>query len=215
MKKKSLSLLLSGLLTVCLTGVGFASWLIVQGDTKDDLADGTVVVEEVEDVQITIDASWANGNTFQFTAPSNANSGWLRSDTTAPEKLSLTLNVSITNASYEADQKVEISFTPSDNTKYTNVTKDLDPVTEGVQSYLVGPGTLDHSIVKNNIGSDDKYSFTATIAFTWGQFFGGMNPYSYYSDKDFSTYKDEASDALTDMYTNLNGLTFKVVIKTA
>ena len=35
MKRKSLATLLSGFLTVCLTGVGFASWLIVQGEEKE------------------------------------------------------------------------------------------------------------------------------------------------------------------------------------
>ena len=60
MKKKSLAALLSGLLTVSLTGVGFASWIIVQGDTKQ--VTGTVNVETISDKTTTITYDWANNN---------------------------------------------------------------------------------------------------------------------------------------------------------
>ena len=53
MKRKSLATLLSGFLTVALTGVGFASWLITGGETKTSNA-GAVSAEKVEDQRVKI-----------------------------------------------------------------------------------------------------------------------------------------------------------------
>ena len=50
MKKKSLATLLSGFLTVALTGVGFASWLITGGAEKT--SGGNITVETVDDRRV-------------------------------------------------------------------------------------------------------------------------------------------------------------------
>ena len=117
MKKKSLTMLLTSLLAVSLTGVGFASWIIVQGDEK--YADGTVHVEEIENRVVTIDAKWADNDGDHVwlggTAPDNVvdaddsqlsfgtsnqtKSGWLRNTDGKIERKSLTLNYTIDNFS--------------------------------------------------------------------------------------------------------------------
>ena len=224
MKRKSLSLLLSGLLTVCLTGVGFASWLIVQGETKT-YNTGTVVVETVSEKSITISAIWKDSkDTFNFTGLENANTGWLRSDTKTPADLDLTLVVTVLNMEFDADGIVEIGFTPSNTTKYENVTKDMKNDVDGNQSYLVAPTISNHtfdedsaSFTAANGDTPSSYVFEVPVAFTWGQYFGGVNPYTYYNadGRTYSSHGAEAKTALTDLHTQLDGMHFTVSIKTA
>lgn len=223
MKKKSLSLLLSGLLTVCLTGVGFASWIIVQGDTEE-VETGEVVVEQVTEKNITIETSWKNSqNTFNFTGISGANSGWLRSDTETPERLSLTLVVTIKNAEYDADGKVAISFTASNPTNYTDVTTtDKRTTQDETQTYLIAPTITDHTIDTESANftaavgeTPSSYTFELPITFQWGQFFGGQNPYTYYQGKDYASNVEEAKNALGDLYSKMDGMTFTVELVTA
>lgn len=216
MKRKSLSLLLSGLLTVCLTGVGFASWLIVQGEEKEATT-GEVVVETVEDKKMSITTSWKDSkDTFNFTGIAGANTGWLRSDTTKPELLSLTLVVTVQNAAYDADQTIDIEFEASNPTNYTTVTTaDKRDAIEGDQTYLIAPSISDHAIVESNIAGDGSYTFELPITFQWGQFFEKKNPYTYYQGKDYSTNVNEAKTALGELYTLLDKMSFTITLTTA
>ena len=101
MKKKSLAALLSGLLTVSLTGVGFASWIIVS-DASKTLADvGSVTVEAVEDRRLSVDASITDGN-VKFGPKEAKSEGWLitTSTLTAQEDLTFTFSVTVSNSNY-------------------------------------------------------------------------------------------------------------------
>ena len=215
MKRKSLSLLLSGLLTVCLTGVGFASWLIVQGE-KVEATTGEVVVETVEDKTMSITTSWKDSkNTFNFTGVAGANTGWLRSDTTEPERLSLTLVVTVQHAAYDADKTIDIEFEASNPTNYTTVTTADKRPADGDQTYLIAPSISDHAIVETNIAEDGSYTFELPITFQWGEFFEKKNPYTYYQGKDYSTYVEDATEALEELYTLLDNMSFTITLTTA
>lgn len=60
MKKKSLATLISGLLAVSLVGVGFASWVIIQGASEKK--EGSVNVETITKTNISIEAYWADND---------------------------------------------------------------------------------------------------------------------------------------------------------
>ncbi|MBE6143047.1 MAG: hypothetical protein E7177_03570 [Erysipelotrichaceae bacterium] len=60
MKKKSLATLISGLLAVSLVGVGFASWVIIQGASEQK--EGSVNVETITKTNISIEANWADND---------------------------------------------------------------------------------------------------------------------------------------------------------
>lgn len=215
MKRKSLSLLLSGLLTVCLTGVGFASWLIVQGEEKEAQT-GEVVVEKVEDKKMSITTSWKDSkDTFNFTGVAGANTGWLRSDTTKPELLSLTLVVTVQNAAYDADKTIDIEFEASNPTNYTTVTTADKRDADGDQTYLIAPSISDHAIVETNIAEDGSYTFELPITFQWGNFFENKNPYNYYQGKDYSSNVTEAKTALGELYSLLDKMSFTITLTTA
>ena len=221
MKRKSMATLIGGLLSVCLIGVGFASWIIVQ-DGQDSLQ-GTVHVETVSDNSVYIEASWATGvevEQFNFTAPETATTdttGWLVSTTTNAEKLEVNVNVKIINAT-KVDGAVQVSWDTSSLTAYEKYIKPV--ATSNISIPAVGEGTGtwgDEHGVKT-------YTTTITLAFEWGTYFGGDNPYDFYNakgarafvkdtagftsahatvdghDADSWTWADEAEYVLTELY---------------
>lgn len=192
MKKKSLSLLLSGLLTVCLTGVGFASWIIVQGDTKS--VSGQVNVETIADKTTTIAYKWAdnNGNGtpeeitttendtttwgddyFSFGSSSNANSGWLRNTNGKGQIMSLTLNVTVANTEYlSGDVSIDLdvdSATIGDTGK------------TGVDLAVEAGYITDFALDKETVAKASAGSFALTISTSWGDHFEDQNPFAYYN----------------------------------
>lgn len=247
MKRKSLSLLLSGLLTVCLTGVGFASWLIVQGDTKS--VSGQVNVETIDDKTTTISYKWAdnNGNGtaeeitktendtttwgddyFSFGSSSKVDSGWLRNTDTRGEILTLKLDVTVDNIKYLAsDVTIDLYVTSATigNTGKTGVALAVEA------GYIT-----DFKLDKESVAKASAESFTLTISTSWGNHFGGENPFDYYNttgrkgsdtcrtvadgqtdaaDENSDgkvTYAEDANYSLTNLYTWLSNVTFTVTI---
>ena len=166
MKRKSLSLLLSGLLTVCLTGVGFASWLIVQGDEQQ--ITGTVNVETISDVTTTITAKWQDNN--------KTNSGWLRNTDTRGEILSLKLDVTVDSINYLAsDVTIDLDVTSATigNTGKTGVALAVEA------GYIT-----DFKLDKESVAKESAASFTLTISTSWGNHFGDKNPFDFYNTTD-------------------------------
>ena len=184
MKRKSMATLIGGLLSVCLIGVGFASWIIVQGDTEN--VQGNVRVEEVIDRSVFVDAKLATDDDgyFNFTSPKSSKDtepgfeegDWLRSDTTTKEKMSVVFDVTVTNPENEKDSAVSVNVAP--DAKFT-----------GIEKFV--------SLVANeNIDLTDKtgtYTTTLTVTFKWGTYFEGQNPYEFFNAKDASAkVKDTA-----------------------
>ena len=221
MKRKSMSLLMGSLLTVCLVGVGFASWIIIEGDKE--LVTGTVNVETVEKKTLTITATWdeandatgTNDSVFSFGSSDDADTGWLRNTTGEGERLSLNLDVSIDNHEYLSSVKATIavktnasSFAEAVTAKYVT-----NPVLK------VGDTVLTDGAVPVTEYEDGEFTINASIA--WGDFWG-MNPYAFYntghkaSDKvgaTETTYAEHAYTHLGALKTKLNGVTFEITIE--
>lgn len=235
MKKKSLTMLLTGLLAVSLTGVGFASWIIVQGD--EQYADGSVHVEEIENHVVTIDAKWADndgdGTWLGGTDPNNvddaddsqlsfgtteqANAGWLRNTDGKVERKTLTLNYSISNFSYASSVTAVLEVT-GNTAGYKNA----------VDAKYIKGVSIDSNLVDTTDFKSDEVSLTdsgtLTVSFAWGETFGNENPYDYYNDATTApltdkvpttdtTYASHAQTNIGNMFTYLSGVTFKLTLK--
>lgn len=100
MKKRIITLVLSALAVVLLVGVGFASWVVSQGDANEQT--GNILVETVKDerlhVTVTLISNNENDKKFQFGAPANATEGWLHEDGADPvlENLQVKFQVVVT-----------------------------------------------------------------------------------------------------------------------
>ena len=213
MKRKSMATLIGGLLSVCLIGVGFASWIIVQGDSQE--AAGTVKVEQVKTKKMEISYEWLDGNdnSFEFTGVAEANTGWFRSDTDTPEDLTNTIRVTVTNPELLTGNKIGLVFECSDAENLSAVTT--------TKNYINAPVITDHTVDSSKIvaateDSPSKYTFDVEIKFTWGTEFGNVNPYTYYNadGKTAAEYAEKASQALTEFYNKMNGLSFTLTIRT-
>lgn len=203
MKKKSLSMLLSGLLAVSLTGVGFASWVIVQGDTNEPT--GSVSVETVEKKQLKVTATWdedndeagTNDSIFSFGPNGDGDTGWLRNVTMEQERLSLTLNVEVDNFT---DYGTGVDITAAADAKADNFAKAVEE--KYISNITVGEYTASES-------------FSVVLSIAWGEKFHGENPYTYYNNIVNPTNEQisEAETNIQTLYSYLNGVTFKVTVK--
>ena len=220
MKKKSLAALLSGFLTVCLTGVGFASWIIVQGDTES--VTGHVNVETVSTKEITLTTAWKNNNgsgsanesstvsgtnitafgddCFSFGPKSEtANYSWLKaSSDTRGEILTLELDVTINNAQLvNKTSGVNFVLSVNDNASsgYENAkeAKYINEVTAVVKD------TNETKYIPTATGDETaQETFTIVISTTWGDYFKkdstNLNPFVYYNSFASTDAKRVATD---------------------
>lgn len=180
MKKKSLAALLSGLLTVSLTGVGFASWLIVGG--AQDSVIGNITVETVEDKRVTLtvaDTFGEDGIYFGSNQTAENVAGkWLKSnESTTKEDLSASITYSVGNA----DQATSIKYSLSSD-KIAQLKYCID------QNYLALAGWTYVAASGDVVAHYEKTvtsvtaSMTADITFSWGSYFSGANPFTYFNN---------------------------------
>ena len=234
MKKKSLAALLSGFLTVCLTGVGFASWIIVQGDTET--ATGQVNVEDIHGESIELTCAWAGGKdtlSFGKNNPTTPKYGWLQNNDGEGETLTLELNVTVTN--------------PQLVSKTNGVTFSIAPNAAGKDNYESAISanyiTAVTAVEKEDSTSYKKFNtetgtatFTIVVSANWGSYFDGKNPFEYYNtyassaslrdsttaeqgqgkiDADSNgkiTYAEDANYSLGQLYTYLSNVSFTLTI---
>ena len=179
MKRKSLATLLSGLLTVSLTGVGFASWLIVGG--AQDSVIGNITVETVEDKRVTLtvaDSFGEDGIYFGSNQTDETAAGkWLKSnESTTKEDLSASITYSVGNADQAKSIKYSLSSDKIAQLKYC-----ID------QNYLALEGWTYVAASDDVVAHYEKTvnsvaaSMTADITFKWGSYFSGANPFTYFN----------------------------------
>ena len=187
MKKKSLATLLSGFLTVSLTGVGFASWLITGGAEKT--SGGNITVETVDDRRVSLSDVTA-GNGIYFGSNQTGTTGWIRSTQGAKEDLEDTFTFTVTNADYAASIDLELSSETSgkmDALKYC--------IDKNYIAFDLGDGVevqYDDSTDTFKWSVSAVESMSLKVKFKWGSYFtytsGGtqkanVNPYEYFNGK--------------------------------
>lgn len=224
MKKKSLTMLLTGLLAMSLTGVGFASWMIVQNDSGEQT--GSVAVEEIVQRNVVLNFAWADNDEsgivdekdsiLDFGYKGATNTGWLRNTDAVGEtgckELVFTLSASVEDGegngtSATATAAYELSI---ENSK-TNFEKAQGNTTKAGKPYV------DNIVISQALdGSDQPIANTYKITVDWGEAFGNKNPYDYYNSFTGAAVTPElisqATEYLTELKSLLEGVTFKLTL---
>lgn len=181
MKKKSLATLLSGFLTVCLTGVGFAAWVIT-GGAEASIDEGTVNVETVSDQRVKIrectkeELTTITDEDFNIKFGHEADAGvtkpWFKWNETD---------------GVTADKTAKIPFYITNQTHAT-VTVEFDDNLKKLEGKATPDDTSDDYIVLSSeyvevadTTSDAEQLAYISISYSWGAAFGTKNPYTYYN----------------------------------
>lgn len=201
MKKKSLSLLLSGLLAVSLTGVGFASWYISQSVSEEK--SGNIQVEEFVDASLEITNVSLTEESFKFGADrTGIDDPWLKNDGEG-EVLTTVLTFDITN--FDKAVTLDITFEATGGNYSTAVS----------DGYIVEPTnkTLTKDDLTTSANADGTTKVTVTYTYDWGAKFGNENPYQYYNlQTKTDELAKEAQENMENLYTYLTGVTYKISI---
>ncbi len=219
MKKKSLTMLLSGLLTVSLTGVGFASWYIVNSATAQE-ANGNIVVEKFETKDITISNVKLNTNSLKFGSPSTTEIATAKEDGVTYSWLK---NEKVTENGTELDEEimsVTITFDVENYALASKIDATFEVVDGGTSNFsgaVEATYLNDVSTTINEVSSEGSYSFT--FEYEWGDAFDNENPFYYYNRhaqtdmiNDTTTYGADANTKLSDFYSKVNGASFKITV---
>lgn len=210
MKRKTLTLTLSILACLALIGVGFASWIISAGATKN--AEGSFIVDTVTDNRLVATGRWITINGEEVT--SNDNSAKVSFG--APATMDNT-KAWLTNDGKGTVAKLTVVYELTVKTKGGEFVSNLaDNAITGTVScanetydpkYVALP-----TLTVTNKGNGIYY---LQLDFNWGTDFGGKNPYDYYNAK---TYTDELAQEAFDKLTAieaLNNITFIFDIQVA
>ena len=207
--RKAIVVVMSVFLTVSLTAVGFASWLISKdgGATGSGNVNVSDVSDEILGVEITDSTNLGN---IHFGPLESDVSGNIRFDDKKPaEKESLTITVKGSIQRFKTLSQMEVKIkvpagviaaagykvASEDGNKKTYV------VDENLPKYITLPaGAADENgnlidtskkveylatneVFKENT-ADNTAEFTFTIAFGWGELFGNKNPGRYLDGED-------------------------------
>lgn len=221
--RKAIVAVMSVFLTVSLTAVGFASWLISNNDSKEGT--GNVNASDVSDAILGVTIENAeNLGKINFGPAQDDKTGTIRyneAETDDYEALNITVSGSIDK--YKTLEKMSITVKCPDSiltaAGYTWTGEDGARVYsyDKTKAYIALPGCAVDKDGKflpmidsaNNTkadeypsgdkiftGSDDnKKEFTVTISFGWGALFEGKNPGRYLDGED-GTLSEENKNAL-------------------
>ena len=232
---------------VALVSSGFAAWVLSHDVTQD--ATGSANVGKVEEANLVLtltskmnvvdaggtktsiagDPTKTNTDKFCFEPVKDDDSGRVRWDKKNCEILSITYGVTVTSNEQNL-KKVNVKFQQN---------AWIDAVSATEKSYIVAPecytqtngvdieiGDQEGNLIETPPKEGDKttYKWTCeyTVAFQWGEKFGGTNPSKFYDDdtktKDESgKYKagmddDSVKATLDDLYTlNEANKSFKII----
>lgn len=219
--RKAIVAVMSVFLTISLTAVGFASWLISKDDSK--VGTGNVTASDVSDaiLGVTIDTSKL-GN-VNFGPDKNDLTGNIRYNSESPDKAELNIIVSGSIDKYKTLDKMSITVKCPDSiltaAGYTwtvengarvytyNKTKayialpgcavDKDgkflPLTAGGETTKALDFKNGNALFKGT--DENKKTFETTISFGWGDLFEGKNPGRYLDGED-GTLSEENKNAL-------------------
>ena len=196
MKRKTLTLVLCLLTVLSVVGVGFASWIITDGD--DTTESGNIIVDTVSDQRLVLTVTQPTEMDINFTGPNNPGNQdgkWLKTqDPSATANLEVTFQCKVT----KKDDSVFTAVTDIDlNTTFVEpALTQGDPATDtaygaakkancfaladgeiGGLDYVDGIYVSDKALADGN----KSITFTVTVKYVWGSIFGGENPFTYYN----------------------------------
>lgn len=211
--RKAIVAVMSVFLTVSLTAVGFASWLISNNDSKEGT--GNVAASDVSDaiLGVTINDS-DNLGKINFGPDKNDKTGTIRyNEAEADDSEALKIIVSGSIKKFATLKQMEIKIKVPDSVITAAGYKATD-VGEGVKTYTEDPAlpkyiTLPAGAADTNgnlidtskkveysatdtvftSGADDTATFSFEVTFGWGELFQKENP-GIYLDKDKESIKN-------------------------
>lgn len=216
MKKKLFIPLIAALLTIGLTSVGFAAWVIV-GETKVPSNNAQFVAYTVEDQSISFTAAFGTGEQVVFGKTAGVTENWLKAEDIATEDLTANLTITLTN--WSSVKHLDITFAISDVTSSVAIPS----------AYISTPGAKTVTITPNSAtnptswvakigettvsfdGNQANPTITVPLTFAW-EFGEGENPYSYYNGLPNTAENKSAAVTALQAIAALNTATFEVEV---
>lgn len=220
MKKKLFIPLIAALLTIGLTSVGFAAWVITGAATATTNEGTQFTAHEVRDARIQFTATFTD-KAVNFAAPSgHGAANWLQFDGNATEDLNATMKITITNWADVKGRTITFEV-PAPTTTVT-----------GLETYVNFPTARTITITPDNAEDPKAWTvnglasgsytvnasgaeLTVPFEFTWGSAFGSTstNPFTYYNNISNPSNTDisNAKTALEKIY-ELNGESFQITV---
>lgn len=216
--RKAIVAVMSVFLTVSLTAVGFASWLISNNDSKKGT--GNVTASDVSDAILGVTIENAeNLGKINFGPDKNDKTGTIRyNEAEADDSEALKITVSGSIKKFATLKQMEIKIKVPDSVITAAGYKAT--VGEGVKTYTVDPAlpkyiTLPAGAADTNgnlidttkkveysatdtvftSGADDTATFSFEVTFGWGELFQNENP-GKYLDNEISNKQVNNKDAL-------------------
>lgn len=218
--RKAIVAVMSVFLTVSLTAVGFASWLISNNDSKKGT--GNVTASDVSDaiLGVTINDS-DNLGKINFGPAKNDETGTIRyNKAEADDFEALEITVSGSIKKFATLKQMEIKIKVPDSVITAAGYKAT--VGEGVKTYTEDPALpkyitlpagaadekgnlidtankVEYSATDTTVftpGTDDTATFSFKVTFGWGELFGNKNPGRYLDGEDGLTVSPENKTAL-------------------
>ena len=190
MKKRTIALMLSVLAVMMLVGVGFATWVISQGDSSS--AQANIVVDTVTDERVYASAAVAPGSKdsfiFGYDDSDVPTYDWLSNDDDTKEQ-NLTVTFRVTVKDRENNPVDDATVVPTLQILKPGATPDADPVAVTLPDWIVTPVLTQANIVNNHDGTYDL-----TVTFAWAAALNNSNPYQY-----FNGGKSDGNDRLAGL----------------
>lgn len=235
MKKKLFIPLIAALLTIGLTSVGFAAWVIV-GSTTAEIKDKNFQVYSVEDDRFVFAAATSTENIVWGMDSTPAD--WLtvknETDGTAHGEESLDIVITLTPSGTNYYNKtVTYTLTPAitagesvwTTAKNSGFVADLPAAQTLTVKYGADGNVTEVSGASGGATAEKSGKVvTVTMSFDWGALTGGENPMKFFNSKDsaatawptgtsysYTTYGD-AAKAMLDGIATLKTVTYAVTV---
>lgn len=230
--KSKLTITIASILSVLvLVGVGFAAWVIINPNVNKE-AESTITAEGVTDKSYTLDAAFEADEKIVFGAPEQTITGaWLTNPTKEDLTATLTLTLNYKDWSVIPTEFSVTMATTGANSVFNELRDGVTTENKAKGFKIIDNPTIVYGetpakeIVMNgeegaavkiaktaftgyNENEAGTATLTITINFRWGE---KGNPYTYYNNLGYATYREEAKDVLTELY-RLNKETYKVTI---
>ncbi len=220
MKRKTLTLAISVFALLAIISVGFASWVITRPLEADPVA-GSIQVDEVTDLNISITTKWVDEQGIETTNPkiifgnksgADATKDWLYNNSLGEQNLEVYLQVTVKFSDKEVlkDKKIVAHFEAVAG-EDADVQTYKDAISEGYIQGTNHDSDIDgFEITYDNLlsASNGEYTTKLTIKFDWGLAkFGGLHPTEKWTSVADA---NDAKTTLNELYNKLKGISYKV-----
>ena len=213
--------LIAVLLTIGLTSVGFAAWVIVGEKTANTGGDFTVYTVDEQYVEVAATASAKP--VFGHPATMNKTDAWLKFDTSADgnetEDLTVTLTIQITNWDTLTNKNftIEVGQFAVDLSGVTTPSGVTAVTQSNLAQYIKLPSaftiTVENGAITSGNATISGSTITTDLTFDWGSLVNNENPYDFFnaSGKTLDSDGTAAKNYLNSMAT-LKDAKYSVVV---